>query len=92
MGLIYLLLVCIRRLRKHNTSEGSGGAVVGAMMGSRYSAEGFDGRPATRTDLQPRERKAKKACHNAAFYKGGFGGPRRRDADSGGMGLSRIGE
>ena len=28
LGIIYLILVCIRRLRKHSTTESSGGAVV----------------------------------------------------------------
>jgi len=89
LGIIYLILVCIRRLRKHTTTEGSGGAVVRAMMGGYTEGEGgFDGRPPTRTDQIPRERKARKAHHHASFYARG---PRRRDQDSGGIGLGRLG-
>ena len=90
LGIIYLILVCIRRLRKHTTTEGSGGAVVRAMMGGYTDGDGgFDGRPPTRTDQIPRERKARKAHHHASFYARG---PRRRDQDSGGIGLGRLGE
>ena len=90
LGIIYLILVCIRRLRKHSTTESSGGAVVRAMMGGYTEADGgFDGRPPTRTDQIPRERKARKAHHHASFYNRG---PRRRDQDSGGMSLGRLGE
>ena len=90
LGIIYLILVCIRRLRKHSTTEGSGGAVVRAMMGGYTEADGgFDGRPPTRTDQIPRERKARKAHHHASFYNRG---PRRRDQDSGGMSLGRLGK
>ena len=89
VGLIYLIIVCIVRLRKHSTNEGSGSVIVGGMMGSYSANSGFDARPPTRSDLIPRERKAKKACHNASFYKGGFGGGgRRSDRD---FGLGRIG-
>ena len=88
LGIIYLFLVCIRRCRKHSATEGSGGAVVRAMMGT-YNADGLDGRPANRSDLQPRERKAKKAHHHANFYSRG---PKRRDQDSGGMSLGRLGK
>ena len=89
LGIIYHILVCIRRLRKHKTTEGSGGAVVRAMMGTYSTEGGFDGRPPTRSDQQPRERKARKAHHHASFYNRG---PRRRDQDSGGMSLGRLGE
>ena len=89
LGIIYHILVCIRRCRKHNTTEGSGGAIVKAMMGSYSQEGGFDGRPPTRSDQQPRERKARKAHHHASFYNRG---PRRRDQDSGGMSLGRLGE
>ena len=88
LGIVYLFLVCIRRCRKQSTTQASSGGVLTAMMGT-YNADGFDGRPVTRTDLQPRERKAKKANHTASFYSRG---PRRRDQDSGGMSLGRLGE
>ena len=87
VGIIYLIIVCIVRLRKHSTNDGTGSTVVGGIVGSYSANSGFDGRPPTRSDQMPRERKAKKACHNASFYKGGFGGGRRSDRDFGGMGL-----
>lgn len=87
LGIVYLFLVCIRRCRKQSTTQASSGGVLTAMMGT-YNADGFDGRPVTRTDLQPRERKAKKANHTASFYSRG---PRRRDQDSGGMSLGKLG-
>ena len=88
LGIVYLFLVCIRRCRKQSTTQASSGGVLTAMMGT-YNADGFDGRPVTRTDLQPRERKAKKANHTASFYSRG---PRRRDQDSGGMSLGKLGK
>ena len=60
------------------------------MMGGYGDADGgFDGRPPTRTDQIPRERKVRKAHHRASFYSRG---PRRRDQDSGGMSLGRLGK
>jgi hypothetical protein len=89
LGIIYHILVFIRRCRKHTTTEASGGAVVRAMMGTYSQEGGFDGRPPTRSDQVPRPRKATKAHHRASFYNRG---PKRRDQDSGGMNLGRLGE
>ena len=88
IGIVYLFLVCIRRYRRQSTAQASSGGVLTPMMGT-YSADWFDCRPVSRTDLQPRERKAKKANHTASFYSRG---PRRRDQDSGGMSLGKLGK
>ena len=82
IGIVYLFLVCIRRCSKQSTAQASSDGVITPMMGT-YNDDGFDGRPVTRTDLQPRECKAKKT-HSR--------GPRRRDQDSGGMSLGRLGK
>ena len=55
IGIVYLFLVCIRRYRRQSTAQARSGGVLTPMMGA-YSADWFDGRPVSRTDLQPIER------------------------------------
>jgi len=80
LGIVYLIFVCVRRIRKGlfwSGNTGSGGAI--------------SHRPPIREDQQPRERK-RRAHHYQNFYGSGsrsaFG---RSDGDSSGISLTRLG-
>jgi len=79
LGIVYLIFVCVRRIRKGLHRSANGGSAAAGQ------------RPPIRDDQMPRERK-RRAHHYQNFYgsgsRSGFGG--RSEGDSG-ISLTRLG-